>query len=40
VSGDRLLTARELADLLSVSAETVLRWTRERAAVDCAGPAE
>jgi excisionase family DNA binding protein len=24
----RLLTARELADLLGVSAETVLRWTR------------
>jgi excisionase family DNA binding protein len=25
---DRLLTAREIADLLGVSAETVLRWTR------------
>jgi excisionase family DNA binding protein len=25
---DRLLTAREVADLLGVSAETVLRWTR------------
>jgi excisionase family DNA binding protein len=24
-----LLTARELADLLGVSAETVLRWTRQ-----------
>jgi excisionase family DNA binding protein len=24
----RLLTAREVADLLGVSAETVLRWTR------------
>ncbi len=24
----RLLTAREVADLLAVSAETVLRWTR------------
>ncbi len=26
---DRLLTARELADHLGVSAETVLRWTRK-----------
>ena len=26
--GDQLLTAREVADLLGVSAETVLRWTR------------
>jgi excisionase family DNA binding protein len=25
---DRLLTAREVAELLGVSAETVLRWTR------------
>jgi excisionase family DNA binding protein len=25
----RLLTAREVADLLGVSTETVLRWTRE-----------
>jgi excisionase family DNA binding protein len=25
---DRLLTARQVADLLGVSAETVLRWTR------------
>jgi excisionase family DNA binding protein len=28
VSGDRLLTANEVAEFLSVSAETVLRWTR------------
>lgn len=26
----RILTAREVADLLRVSAETVLRWTRHR----------
>jgi len=25
---DRLLTARQVADMLGVSAETVLRWTR------------
>jgi excisionase family DNA binding protein len=25
----RLLTAREVADMLSVSSETVLRWTRK-----------
>ena len=25
---ERLLTARQVADLLDVSAETVLRWTR------------
>jgi excisionase family DNA binding protein len=25
---DRLLTARDIADLLGVSAETILRWTR------------
>jgi excisionase family DNA binding protein len=25
---ERLLTARELAELLSLSSETVLRWTR------------
>lgn len=28
MSGERLLTARDVAELLSVSAETVLRWTR------------
>ena len=27
---DRLFTAREVAELLGVSAETVLRWTRAR----------
>jgi excisionase family DNA binding protein len=27
--GERLLTAREVPELLSVSAETVLRWTRQ-----------
>jgi excisionase family DNA binding protein len=26
---DRLLTARQVAELLNVSAETVLRWTRD-----------
>jgi excisionase family DNA binding protein len=26
---DRLLTARQLAELLGVSSETVLRWTRQ-----------
>jgi excisionase family DNA binding protein len=26
---DRLLTVREVADLLSVSTETVLRWVRQ-----------
>jgi excisionase family DNA binding protein len=25
---DRLLTAREVADLINVSTETILRWTR------------
>jgi excisionase family DNA binding protein len=28
---DRLLTAREVADLLGVSVETILRWTRRGA---------
>jgi excisionase family DNA binding protein len=28
VSGDRLLTARDVAELFGVSPETVLRWTR------------
>jgi len=27
-SRDRLLTARELAELVAVSPETILRWTR------------
>lgn len=28
MTGGPMLTAREVADLLGVSAETVLRWTR------------